>query len=102
MVPRFDPTFNILGTVASVEEIFLSTFILIRQNRMAEADRKHADLDLHVSLLAEHEITKVVALTSAIADRLELDLGEDRGELEEFKQHVMPETVLDKLDDLSE
>lgn len=69
---------------------------------MAEADRKHADLDLQVSLLAEHEITKIVTLTSAIADRLGLDSGVDRGELEELKQHVMPETVLDKLDDLSE
>jgi uncharacterized membrane protein len=102
MIPRWDPSFNLLGTVASVEAIFLSTFILIRQNRMAEADRKHADLDLQVSLLAEHEITKIVTLTSAIADHLGLDLDVDRGELEELKQHVMPETVLDKLDDLSE
>src|ERR1700740_3646853 len=38
-----------LGTVASVEAIFLSTFILVSQNRMAEADRKHADLDLQGS-----------------------------------------------------
>jgi uncharacterized membrane protein len=46
LIPRWDPGFTILGTVASVEAIFLSTFILIRQNRMADADRKHADLDL--------------------------------------------------------
>jgi uncharacterized membrane protein len=102
IIPSWDPTFTILGTVASVEAIFLPTFILIRQNRMAEADRKHADLDLQVSLLAKHEITKIVALTSAIADHLRLELDVDRGELEELKQHVMPETVLDKLDDLSE
>ena len=101
-IPQWDPSFSLLGTVASVEAIFLSTFILIRQNRMAEADREHADLDLQVSLLAEHEITKIVTLTSAIADHLGLDLDVDRGELEELKQHVMPETVLDKLDDLSE
>jgi uncharacterized membrane protein len=102
MIPQWDPSFTLLGTVASVEAIFLSTFILIRQNRMAEADRKHADLDLQVSLLAEHEITKIVTLTSAIADHLGLDLDVDRSELEELKQHIMPETVLDKLDDLSE
>src|SRR4051794_30331368 len=34
-LPRFDPTFVILATVASVEAIFLSTFILISQNRAA-------------------------------------------------------------------
>ncbi len=100
-IAPWDPSFTLLGTVASAEAILLSTFILIRQNRMAEADRKHADLDLQVSLLAEHEITKIVMLTSAIADYLGLDPDIDRGELEELKQHVMPETVLDKLDDLS-
>ena len=39
-------------------------------------------------------------MTSAIADHMGLDLDVNRGELEELKQHVMPETVLDKLDDL--
>src|SRR4051794_7822828 len=34
-LPQFDPTFVILAMVASVEAIFLSTFVLISQNRMA-------------------------------------------------------------------
>jgi uncharacterized membrane protein len=101
LIPRWDPSFAILGTVASIEAIFLSTFILIRQNRMADADRKHADLDLQVSLLAEHEVTKVVAIVTAIADHLGLEPDLDREELEELKQHVAPETVLDKLEDLN-
>src|SRR5215213_2746570 len=65
-VPAFDPSFVVLAMVASVEAIFLSTFVLISQNRMAAAD-KRADLDLQISLLAEHEITKLAALVSAIA-----------------------------------
>jgi uncharacterized membrane protein len=37
----WDPTFVVLGMVASVEAIFLSTFVLISQNRMAaEADKR--------------------------------------------------------------
>jgi uncharacterized membrane protein len=44
--PEFDPSFVILAMVASVEAIFLSTFILISQNRMAAAADKRADLDL--------------------------------------------------------
>jgi uncharacterized membrane protein len=32
-LPRFDPSYVILAMVASVEAIFLSTFILITQNR---------------------------------------------------------------------
>ena len=53
----FDPSFVVLAMVASVEAIFLSTFVLISQNRMAAAADRRADLDLQVSLLAEHEIT---------------------------------------------
>src|SRR5438477_2419257 len=35
--PKFDPTFVILAMFASVEAIFLSTFVLISQNRMQTA-----------------------------------------------------------------
>jgi uncharacterized membrane protein len=45
-VPKFDPSFVILAMVASVEAIFLSTFILITQNRMSAAADKRAELDL--------------------------------------------------------
>ena len=47
--------------IASVEAIFLSTFVLISQNRMQAAADKRADLDLQISLLAEHEVTKLAA-----------------------------------------
>ena len=57
-VPSWDPSFVVLAMIASVEAIFLSTFVLISQNRMAAAADKRADLDLQVSLLAEHEITR--------------------------------------------
>ena len=63
---------------------------------MVDADRKHAHLDLQVSLLAEHEVTKIVTLVTAIADHLGLNPDVDREELEELKQHVAPETVLDQ------
>jgi uncharacterized membrane protein len=71
-VPRWDPTFVVLAMVASVEAIFLSTFVLITQNRMAAAADKRATLDLQISLLAEHEITKLTALVAAIADRMDV------------------------------
>ena len=54
----------ILAMVASVEAIFLSTFILITQNRMSAAADKRAELDLQISLLAEHEVIKLAALSS--------------------------------------
>ncbi|WP_205853756.1 DUF1003 domain-containing protein [Phenylobacterium deserti] len=96
-VPRFDRTFVILATIASVEAIFLSTFVLISQNRIAALSEKRADLDLQINLLAEYEITQLVKLTTSIAERLDVEAAQDR-ELEEISQEVAPEAVLNELD----
>jgi uncharacterized membrane protein len=97
-LPRFDPTFVILAMFASVEAIFLSTFVLITQNRMqTQADRR-ADLNLQISLLAEHEITQLIKLVHAIAGRTGVEESADP-QLAELKQDVVPEQVLDKLNE---
>lgn len=96
-LPRFDPTFVALAMVASVESIFLSTFILISQNRMQVSADKRADLDLHVSLLAEHEITRILTMVQAIAQTLNLEEAHDP-ELVELGRDVAPEKVLDELE----
>ena len=94
-IAPWDPTFVVLAMIASVEAIFLSTFVLITQNRMAAAADKRAELDLQISLLAEHEVTRIVSLVSAIADRLGIETTAD---LEELKRDVAPEAVLDAID----
>ena len=96
-LPKFDPSFVILATEASVEAIFLSTFVLISQNRGAAAADKRADLDLHINLLAEHELTKLTEVVTAIARRLQVPL-DSAEELEEVQKDVAPEAVLDELD----
>ena len=98
-VPEWDPSFVVLAMIASVEAIFLSTFVLISQNRMAAAADKRADLDLQVSLLAEHEITKLATLVSGIADRLGVQTAADK-ELGGITQDVAPEAVLDELESI--
>ena len=96
-VPRWDPSFVVLAMIASVEAIFLSTFVLISQNRMAAAADKRADLDLQVSLLAEHEVTRLVTLVSGIADKLGVRAVAE-AELDEIRQDVAPEAVLDEIE----
>lgn len=97
LLPKWDESFVILGTSASVEAIFLSTFVLISQNRMAAAADKRADLDLHISLLAEHEVTKLVSMVSAITDHLGIETEAD-AEVEELRQDVAPDAVLDEIE----
>ena len=96
-VPTWDQSFVVLAMWAAVEAIFLSTFVLISQNRMQAAADKRADLDLQISLLAEHEITKLVTLVSAIADRMDVRTEVDE-ELDEITQDVAPEAVLDEIE----
>ncbi|MBI5264512.1 MAG: DUF1003 domain-containing protein [Bradyrhizobium sp.] len=96
-VPAWDESFVVLAMVASVEAIFLSTFVLISQNRMvAEAD-KRADLDLQISLLTEHELTKVAAVLDQIAARLGIE-PESETELREAARDIAPERVLDEIE----
>lgn len=95
-VPRFDPTFVILASEASVEAIFLSTFVLISQNRMAAAADRRADLDLHINLLAEHELTPLAGLVARVAAAVGVSI-EDPAD-QEIQRDVAPEQVLDALD----
>lgn len=92
-----DPSFTGLMLSTSVEAIFLSTFVLIRQNRMNSLADKRANLDLQVSLLAEHEITHLITLVQAIASKLDIREADDP-EIEELTRHVNPEEVLDTID----
>ncbi|MES2464654.1 MAG: DUF1003 domain-containing protein [Armatimonadota bacterium] len=97
VAPRFDPTFVILATAASVESIFLSTFILISQNRMQAAADKRSDLDLQVSLLAEHEVTRLITLVTAMAQKMGIEESHDP-ELGELARDIAPEKLMDAMD----
>jgi uncharacterized membrane protein len=95
-VAKFDPyPFVMLAVFASVEAIFLSTFVLISQNRQSQMNEKNAQLDLQVNLLAEHEVTRLIALTEQIAHKLGVPLAND---LEELKKDIAPERVLEEID----
>ncbi|GJG86973.1 hypothetical protein tb265_21540 [Gemmatimonadetes bacterium T265] len=93
----FDKGFTVLAMEASVEAIFLSTFVLISQNRMQALSDKRADLDLQVSLLAEHEITELIRLVRDMAGKM--GVGEAANpEIDELAEDVKPETVLSRIE----
>ena len=95
-VRPFDPTFVVLAMLASVEAIFLTSFVLISQNRMARTAEKQADLDLQINLLAEHEITRLVSLTRAIAERLDVEV--EARDIAEAECDVAADKVLDEIE----
>ena len=100
-VPKFDPSYVVLAMFASVEAIFLSTFVLISQNRMAEQADRRADLDLQVSLLAEHEVTRLITMVDTLMNHMGVNTGPDP-EVEQLKKDVAPEVVLQEIDELEQ
>lgn len=97
---RFDPTLVVLAMAASVEAIFLSTFVLISQNRMSVAADGRAELDLQINLLAEHEITRLVDLVGRLAAHA--GLTTDASDLDDLRRDVAPEVVLDHISQSNE
>ena len=72
--PIFDPfPFGLLTLIVSLEAIFLSTFVLISQNRAAAVADMRADLDLQVDLLAQYEVTQLLRITRAIGEKMNID-----------------------------
>lgn len=96
-LPAFDPDLVKLAMAASVEAIFLSTFILMTQNRMSAVADKRADLDLHIVLLTEHELTRLADLLMRIAERLDIP-AETEPSLNETRTDISPDAVLDEIE----
>ena len=94
----FDPfPFVMLAMIASVEAIFLSTFILITQNRMQRLADRRAELDLQISLLSEHELTRAVRMIDDIAHKLGAYRPPEQ-ELEEIKRDIHPQEVVREIE----
>ncbi|MEO6044169.1 MAG: DUF1003 domain-containing protein [Tepidiformaceae bacterium] len=88
--------FGLLTMVVSLEAIFLSTFVLISQNRSSALADKRADLDLQINLLSEREATKLLTLLEAVAKHVGVTTDDDP-DLGELKKEVNPTEVLDEL-----
>jgi uncharacterized membrane protein len=71
-IRTFDPCpFSLLGMIVAVEAVVLSSFILMRQNRMMRRGQRRDHLNLQVDLLAEKEITKVLQMVRAICEHMD-------------------------------
>ena len=93
-VHPFDPfPYGLLTMIVSLEAIFLSTFVLISQNRLSEESEHRADLDLHIGLLTEHELTRVLQMLDAIQEKMGIEDHEE-SELADLEMETKPEDVL--------
>jgi len=59
--PPFDAyPFSLLNLIVALEALFLTSVVLMTQNRMAQLADRRAHLDLQVNMLAEQELTAML------------------------------------------
>jgi uncharacterized membrane protein len=97
-VKPFDPfPFGLLTMVVSLEAIFLSTFVLISQNRAAILSEQHANLDLQINLLSEYEVTRMLRLVDKMAEKMGIEDAFD-DEIDQLCLPVAPDVVLKEIE----
>ena len=94
-VKGFDPfPFGLLTMIVSLEAIFLSTVVLISQNREAQLNSRKESLDLQIDLLSEYEVTRSLRLLRKIAIKLEI---EDDPEMCELCDDIAPAKIMHQI-----
>jgi uncharacterized membrane protein len=83
---NFDPyPFGLLTMIVSLEAIFLSTFILISQNRQGQKSELRAELDYQVNLKTEKDVSEVLSILRDIRKETQA-IEEDTAEILESRE----------------
>jgi uncharacterized membrane protein len=74
---QFDPfPFGLLTMIVSLEAIFLSCFVLISQNRLAEKDRIRSDIEYGINIKAELEVAHLHEKVDHLHEHLTSQFGQ--------------------------
>ena len=99
-VKPFDPwPFSLLGVMVAVEAVVLSSFIIMRQNRMMRRGEQRDHLNLQINLLAEKEITAVLQLVRALCGHMGLQSIAADKDVRELSQDTSIESLHQKLEE---
>lgn len=97
---RFDPyPFALLCMLVSLEGVLLSTFVLIKQNRMSQRADHRNHLDLQINLLTEKEVTKILQLQRLICRRLDINEAEADQEVAELSNATAVDCLAHELEE---
>ena len=94
---HFDPyPYQFLTLTVSLEAIFLTTFVIISQNRQARVADRRNHLDLQINLLAEQENSKMLAMLDAIMDHLGIEDSDPSVSV--LKEATEPEALIEQIE----
>jgi uncharacterized membrane protein len=94
----FDPyPYQLLTLVVSLEAIFLSTFILISQNRQQLLSDRRNHLDLQINLLSEQENTAMLRMLQTLVDHFGLEV-EGAKDIRVMEKATHPDMLAKQID----
>jgi len=101
-IKAFDPfPFGVLALVVSTESVFLTTFVLISQSRMARQSERRSRLDLQVGMLSEQELTTILQMLQKLCQHMGVNVDSSKQEVQSFSKttdvHKLASELEDKL-----
>lgn len=97
-VSRFDLyLFVLLSSIAGMEFLFLTTFVLMNQKHQMRRTEQWANLHLQLSMLTEQEVTKNLQILNAISHHLRLRQAGQNLEVNEMIQATSVSALVDKI-----
>jgi len=99
-LPAFDPyPYVMLATVVSCEAVLLATFVLMKQNRMAQRADERDHLHLQINLLAEKEVTKILQTLAIMCERMGIEDPASDPQIQELTQNTAVDDLARELRD---
>lgn len=97
-IKPFDPYPCVfLALLLSGEAVLLSTFVLVKQNRMTTAADRRAHINLQIDMLAEKEATKLLHMQRLVCLRLGIAEIENDQELADLLKNTNATFLADQL-----
>ncbi len=92
--------FSFLTLVVSLEAIFLTTFVMISQNRQGRLADRRNHLDLQINLLAEQENSKMLTMLKALLEHAGIDDGDP--EVHILEEATQPDKLVEQIEKVME
>lgn len=97
--PFDEPPFFWLQGMVSFLSLVITTMVLIAQNRLTKITERQAQLDVHINLLSERKLAKLIALVEELRQDLPIVRNRLDTEAEAMAQAADPIAVLTALEE---
>lgn len=97
-IKPFDPfPFMLLAMTVSLEGVLLTTFVLMKQNRMSQRADARNQLNLQIDMLSEREITKILQMLTQVCEHMGIEGTAKEPETRQLSQETSVDLLAQEL-----